>query len=201
MDKEIVAIIGPSGSGKTTLGFNLSLKNKIEIPRHVTTRDRRKDDFPGFYRYFTHDEYLYYYNNGQFIISSGDNTIISKKYGNFYGVLYNDCIESWKLSDTILLFSSYKDINTLNQLREKYDVKILNITFINIVEGMKNRLVNNHERNHTKEDIDKRIASALKDYENYNDLVQKYSDASIYTDILNIHETYEEACNILKLKK
>ena len=69
---DIIAVMGPSGAGKTTLANNLVLKNSVVIPRHTTTRHPRKDDEQGFYRYLTHDEYSKMYNEGLFLISSGD---------------------------------------------------------------------------------------------------------------------------------
>ena len=68
----LVLLAAPPGAGKTTLANNLVLKNSVVIPRHTTTRHPRKDDEQGFYRYLTHDEYSKMYNEGLFLISSGD---------------------------------------------------------------------------------------------------------------------------------
>lgn len=87
---DIIAIMGPSGAGKTTLANNLVLKNGVVIPRHTTTRSKRKDDEDGFYRYLMHDEYKELYDQGLFFISSGDGNEIKKENGNFYGVLKSD---------------------------------------------------------------------------------------------------------------
>ncbi len=200
MSKEIIAIMGPSGSGKTTLGYNLSTKKGIIIPRHVTTRSRRPDDRDDFYRYYSHDEYRNRFEKGEFIISSGDNPVIDPKYGNYYGVLYRDCNNAWEISPIILLFVSYKDIQRLNDLRSDYDVRMINVSFQSLVDGMKSRLLNNPHRNHTVEEVERRIRIAQEDYDKYHDLLEKYADGTIYTDIRTKKETYQEACKILQLK-
>ncbi len=199
--QKIIAIMGPSGAGKTTLGSNLHSRNNIVIPKHTTTRNKRDDDIDGFYRYLTHEEYQKNFSAGCFLISSGDGPIISKEYGNFYGVFLDDCLTSWKKSNTILLFTSYKDILSLASLRNLYEVMILNLTFMNIAEGVKKRIENDKNRNHLLKDIESRIFWALKDDKDYRELVNLYSNGTIYTDVCNIEETYSEACKILKLER
>lgn len=198
---DIIAVMGPSGAGKTTLANNLVLKNSVAIPRHTTTRYPRKDDEQGFYRYLTHDEYRKMYNDGLFLISSGDGKEIKKETGNFYGVLKSDCLEAFEKSDIILLFASYKDILSLVNLNKAgFNVKIVNLTFTEIEKNMRKRLVGNFEREHTIEDINSRIRWALKDLSDYFNELQLYTDITVYTDIKNIEETYQEVCKKLKLK-
>lgn len=198
-NKQIIAITGPSGAGKTTLGDKLKVNNGMEIPRHCTTRNRRIDDVENFYRYLTHEEYNELYNLNKFLISSGDGSIIKKEYGNFYGVLISDCIESWKDNSTIILYVSYKDIDSLLNLKQKgLNIKIVNLTFKNIEENMKAR-INTNQRNHSQEDIDRRIKCAIEYEKNYGELVRKNSDSVIYTDILNAKQTYERVCHDLNL--
>lgn len=117
-NKSIIAITGPSGAGKTTLGEIITNRLSVKIPRHCTTRSKRNDDKEGFYRYLSHDEYRELYENGEFLISSGDGPSIKKEYGNFYGVLIDDCLAAWKVSDIIILFVSYKDIEQLKLLKK-----------------------------------------------------------------------------------
>lgn len=198
-NKKIVAITGPSGSGKTTLGNKLKTNNGMGIARHCTTRNRRIDDEENFYRYLTHEEYSMMFNANKFLISSGDSLIIKKEYGNFYGVLVSDCIESWKDNSTIILFVSYKDIDFLLNLKQKgLNIKIVNLTFKNIEENMIARL-NTNKRNHSQEDIEKRIKCAIEYEKTYGELVRRNSDSVIYTDILNIEQTYEKVCYDLNL--
>jgi len=197
-EKGIIAIMGPSGSGKTTLANNLSKRNGIIIPRHVTTRSQRIDDAQNFYRYLSHEEYNEYFKNEEFLISSGDGPKIQKEYGNFYGVLIDDCNKAWELSDLIILFTSYKDIRKLVNLKNTLDVNILNITFNNIEENVRLRIAN---RNESFDSIERRIYWALKDEEDYRKEVDLYATASIYTDLFGIEETYEKACKVLKLKR
>ncbi len=198
-NKRIIAIMGPSGAGKTTLGNNLKYQNGIVIPRHATTRERRSDDSPDFYRYFSHQEFADCYQKEKFLIASGDSPVIKYGNGNFYGILKEDTYASFKLSNDILIYTSYKDINALLDLREKYLIQILNLTFQNIEEGVQRRILNSG-RNHTLDDIKSRIYWALKDDENYRKLIDAYAN-TIYTDIYGVEETYEQACQILKLKK
>ncbi len=202
MEKRIIAITGPSGSGKTTLGRRLAEVFHYEIPKHSTTRQKRKDDLKGFYRYLTHDEYKNLYEQQEFLISSGDGKEIKKEYGNFYGILKKDCVNAYEKSDTLVLFVSYKDIYQLVELRQVgFQVDIINLTFTNIEKGVKMRLVGNRERNHSLNDINSRIKNAMLDAQNYQKALENYANVTLYTDVLNCEETYQEVCKQLSLKK
>lgn len=201
-NKKIISIMGPSGVGKTTLGDNLSLRDGLYIPRHCTTRLRRSDDKDNFYRYLTHEEYEKEFLDGNFLITSGDGPTIKKEYGNFYGVLSSDCLEGWKHSDSIILFVSYKDIGRLIELREKgFNIDIINLTFYDIASGVRSRITNDSRRRTTQKEIESRIYWALKDDQDYRDIVMKEATTTIHTDVLAIEQTYEEACRVLKLRK
>lgn len=197
-NKKIIAITGPSGAGKTTLGNKLKSLSYVGIPRHCTTRKKRVDDEEGFYRYLTHQEYKELYEQEEFLLSSGDGPEICEKYGNFYGVLIKDCIEICKSYSTIILFVSYKDLNTLIKLKQKgLDIDIINLTFNDIEIGVKNRLI---ERKHNEKEIINRVKCAVE-YENlYSHDIRKYSTSVIYTDVLNVEETFEEVVKKLELK-
>ena len=91
-NKRIIAIMGPSGAGKTTLGDLLVSRNGFSVSKHATTRNRRSDDKEGFYKYFSHEEYRILVENNAFFITSGDGPVVSEEYGNFYGVLKQDCL-------------------------------------------------------------------------------------------------------------
>lgn len=200
-DKCIIAIMGPSGSGKTTLGYKLLENYNITLPMHSTTRSKRSDDKEGFYRYLSHEVYRELLENNEFFISSGDGPAVKKEYGNFYGVLLEDCYDAWKKSDIILLFVSYKDINQLQRLREKgINIAIINLTFIDIETFVEQRLISDSNRNHTESDIKSRVRWALLDDEKYCSDLKKYATTTIYTDIFNIEETYEKVVKELKLK-
>jgi len=202
MGNRIIAITGPSGSGKTTLGTRLAEVFHYAIPKHSTTRQERKDDPKGFYRYLTHEEYKRLYEQQGFLISSGDGKEIKKEYGNFYGVLKKDCVNAYKESDTLILFVSYKDIYQLVDLKHAgFQIDIINLTFTNIEKGVRMRLIGNKERNHSLNDINSRIKNAMLDAQNYQKALENYANVTLYTDILNCEETYQEVCKQLLLKK
>lgn len=201
-NKSIIAITGPSGAGKTTLGDKLSFRQEIVIPRHCTTRLRRSDDRDGFYRYLIHDEYRKLLEENKFLISSGDGSVVKKEYGNFYGVLTDDCLDAWEKSNVIILFVSYKDIEALIALKKQHlDVDIVNLTFNDIEKGIASRLTNNSKRNHTQNDIKNRIQCALSDTEKYGKALTLYAKTIVYTDILGIEQTYNKVCTDLGFKR
>lgn len=202
MKKSIIAITGPSGAGKTTLGYNLSNRYEISIPRHCTTRQARSDDMEGFYRYLTHDQYSQMFDNGDFLITSGDGPEIKKEYGNFYGVSCDDCAESWKRSEVIILFVSYKDIDQLLELRNRgIDVDIVNLTFDDLRNGMYTRIKKDGRRNQTDEEIKRRISIAEVDREKYGEAIRLYSKSIVFTDLMDIESTYKKVCDDLELRK
>ncbi|MBQ7140218.1 MAG: hypothetical protein IJO32_01790 [Bacilli bacterium] len=201
-NKCIIAITGPSGAGKTTLGDILLTRQEVSMPRHCTTRSKRNDDRKDFYRYLKHEEYRKLLENNEFLISSGDGPIVKEEFGNFYGVLKKDCADAWLKSNVIILFVSYKDVNTLLSLKERgLDVDIINLTFDNIKNGVRNRLENDISRNHTEQDIANRINCALEYEEKYGKALKMYAKTIVYTDILDIEQTYQKVCKVLGFRK
>ena len=202
INKSIIAITGPSGAGKTTLGEKLATRLEISIPRHCTTRSKREDDQENFYRYLEHETYNELLQQGKFLISSGDGPEVKKEYGNFYGVLIEDCITAWTQSNVIILCVSYKDINTLIELKNKgIDIDIVNLTFNDIEKGVLDRLTSDQSRNHSSRDIKSRINCALADNEKYGKALSLYAKTIVYTDILNAEQTYEKVYEDLKLSR
>ena len=201
-NKSIIAITGPSGVGKTTLGNKLAENDRKAIPLHCKTRQPRADDIEGFYRYLSHEKYKKLFDDKAFLISSGDGPTIDKKYGNFYGVLKDDCVAAWMTNDIIILFVSYKDISTLIDLKNHgLDIAIIDLRFKNIENGVVTRLTADIKRQSTNQEIQKRINCAKADNETYGELLKLYSTCMIYTDTLGIEETQDEVCNTLKIKK
>lgn len=100
------------------------------------------------------------------------------------------------------MFTSYKDIRALVNLNNSgFEISIVNLTFINIEESMRRRLIGNTERDQTMEDINSRIKWALKDTHDYFRELQIYPDITVYTDRADIDETYQTVCEKLKLKR
>lgn len=201
-NKTIIAITGPSGAGKTTLGNYIIDRHSYKIPKHCTTRTPRSDDQEGFYRYLTHEHYNQLLEDNKFLLSSGDGPIVSKEYGNFYGILKEDCFEVARNCEGIVIFVSYKDIDVLAKISKRgYNIKIVNLTFTDIENGVKIRLMNNPERDHTESDIKSRIYWAKKDTKDYEKALQRYAETIVYTDVLGKEETYEKVCLDLGLRK
>jgi len=196
MKKIIIAITGPSGVGKNTLGSKLVERDNFVTPVHNTTRLPRPDDEIGFYRYVSHEEFKNETVLNNFLFWSGDNSIVDKKYGNYYGILNNDySIISY--NDRIIFFISYKDIDTIFYLKQiGYNIEIVNLLYFDIEKSMEQRL-SIDARNHSVKDIEKRIECA----KNYEQLFRKklddYDILKIYTDLCDSEETY----NIVKKKK
>ena len=200
MEKRIIAITGPSGVGKSTLAEKLLEFENLVIPFHCTTRSRRSDDIEGLYRYLTHEEYSGLLKENRFLLSSGDGPIVLKEYGNFYGVLKEDCLPLWEKNYITILFVSYKDINSLvNLTKQGIEIDIINLRFSDIYNGVSTRLINDKRRNHTKDEINRRVASALDDEEKYGSIVETYAKCVVYTDILDIKQTYEKVCFDLRI--
>ena len=85
---QLIAITGPSLAGKTTLTDSLKKQDNIIVPRHITTREQRVDDEPGFYRYVSVDDFQWLREQDAMLFSSGA--------GNrLYGVLIEDLEESF----------------------------------------------------------------------------------------------------------
>ena len=66
---------------------------------------------------------------------------------------------------------------------------------------MKERLIGNKERNQSPIDINNRIQIALDDTNKYQKLLETYAKTIIYTDLLDIEQTYQKACTDLTLLK
>ncbi len=196
MNKIIIAITGPSGVGKNTLGDKLVDKEEFVIPRHTTTRSYRSDDADGFYRYLTHDEFKSEVILDNFLYWSGDNTIIDKKYGNYYGMLKTDYNIVSKNS-RIIIFISYKDIDSIFYLKKMgYNIEVVNLLYSDIEKNIKNRL-SNINRNHSVEDIKRRVECAINYEKQFRQKLDSYDVLKIYTDLYDADETY----NIVKKRK
>lgn len=193
MEPIIIALTGPSGVGKTTLGDLLIIKDHFLTPIHTTTRKHRDDDKDGFYRYISHEQFKKYVEANEFLFWSGDHTIIDSQYGNYYGVLKQD-YDNLSSHDKILLYISYKDIEKIYEMKKQgYPIQVINLLYQNLEKNMPLRLLD-PKRNQSKEEMSRRIKSALEYEEKYRKVLNEYPDIlKIYSDVLTIEETYKEA--------
>lgn len=179
----ILSIVGPSGAGKTTLTNYMLEKHDIAMPHHVTTRLPRKDDKKDFYRHISLNDFLEWERLKLFLISSHDTE-------RGYGVLKCDCEQSFIKDDTILINSSYKDIDQIK--KSLIEVRLIVLTFKDIEKGIWSR-IHNDSRNHNINDISYRVRSALEDHEKYFNDVLEFARIVIFTDEVNEKETMEMA--------
>ena len=202
MRKRIIAITGPSGAGKITLGNLIESRCNVFVPEHTTTRQARPDDRPGFYRYLPHEVYARLVEHGDFLITSGDGPVVDRKYGNFYGVLKYDVEEAFKHHDTVLLYVSYKDLEQLIELKKSgVEVDIVNLTFMDVENGVRDRIANDHARAHTEDDIRRRVDCAVDYEEKYGKAIERHATSKVYTDVLDIEETYQQVISDLGLEE
>lgn len=204
-DKDIITIMGPSGAGKTTIGNMIVKIYDYGVPRHCTTRKQRADDQQGFYRYLEHNEFKKYADDGKYLLWSGDSKVICKENGTFYGILLEDCEEKLLEKKKIILYVSYKDLEAIINLREKLgklgiSVKMLNLTYSKF-SNMNDRLMNDPLRNHTKEELSRRINSAYSDELLFGKNVEKNADVRLYTDTISVQETFDIVSKKLILRK
>ena len=81
----IISITGPSYAGKTTLINHLKEDSNFLVPLHTTTREKRIDDEPGFYRYVTLGEYNRLFEANELLLSYGMGD-------RMYGILKEDLV-------------------------------------------------------------------------------------------------------------
>lgn len=204
-EKNIITIMGPSGAGKTTIGNMIVETYDYGVPRHCTTRKQRADDQRGFYRYLAHSEFKEYADAGKYLLWSGDSKTISKENGTFYGILLEDCEEKLLEKKKIILYVSYKDLETIINLREKLgklgiSIKILNLTYYDF-SNMNDRLMSDPLRKHTLEDLTRRINSAYSDELLFGKDVEKNADVRLYTDTISVQKTFDIVSKKLILNK
>lgn len=185
----LIAITGPAYSGKTTLINHLKEDYNYVIPRHITTRKKRIDDEPGFYRYVSIYEYNALLNHDELLISSG-------MHDRMYGILKEDFNDCYNKADNVILSISYKDI--YKYLLLEYEKILITLTYRNIEDSMKNRYYLEKNRQQSYEELLIRIRAALDDHNKYFEIVKKNSDCLIYTDENNEMETYQKVLTRIK---
>ena len=185
----IISITGPSYSGKTTLINHLKEDGDFMVPRHITTRKRRIDDEPNFYRYVSLEDYYRLLNNSELLISSGMND-------RMYGILKEDLDDCCSKAGNVIISISYKDI--YKYLLLEYKKLLITLTFRNIEDSMKKRCSMADRERISYEELLLRIQAALDDHEKYFDIVKSNSNCLIYTDESNEIETYQKVLRSIK---
>ena len=185
----LITITGPAYSGKTTLIKHLKENHNYVTPRHITTRKKRIDDEPEFYRYVSIDDYNTLLNRDELLISSGI-------HDRMYGILKEDFNNCYNKADNVILSISYKDI--YKYLLLEYEKLLITLTFRNIEDSMKDRYYSERNRQHSYEELLIRIRAAIDDYNNYFEIVKNNSDCLIYTDENNEMETYQKVLTRIK---
>ena len=79
-------------------------------------------------------------------------------------------------------------------------VKMINLTYSNF-SNMNDRLMNDPLRNHTKEELSRRINSAYSDELLFGKNVEKNADVRLYTDTISVQETFDIVSKKLILRK
>ena len=179
----IIAMTGPSLAGKTTLTDALKKEGSFVIPKHITTRQARIDDEPGFYRYVDVDTFHQLVDQNQMLFYSG-------MVDRFYGVLKEDCEDCLSKSEYAIVHMSYKDIQ--QYLLMEYQKYLVTLTFRNIPVGMMQRFLFLQDRQMSWDELSTRICAAVSDHEKYFDTVAQNSDCLVYTDECSEQETYQK---------
>lgn len=179
MEKVITCLTGPSLSGKTTITNMLLMYHDLILSKHITTRLPRVDDAENFYNYISLDLFTELLKSGNLLIGSTDGI-------RGYGVSYNDCMEAFKKSDTVLIHTSYKDIYQLKSLN--IPIRLVVLTYKNLEESMAKRFA---LENKFRNDIEYRLQSAMEDHKKYFEDVKNFAKEVIYTDMFSKDETYE----------
>ena len=159
----IISITGPSYAGKTTLINHLKENSDISVPRHITTREKRIDDEPGFYRYISLDDYNNFLKHDELLLSSGMND-------RMYGILKDDLYESLNKANNTILSISYKDI--YNYLLLEYEKLLITLTFKNIEDSIKNRYYLDKNKRLSEKELLIRIKAALDDHNKYFEIIK-----------------------------
>lgn len=77
-----------------------------------------------------------------------------------------------------------------------YNIEVVNLLYSDIEKNMKNRL-SNINRNHSVEDIKRRVECAINYEKQFRQKLDSYDVLKIYTDLYDADETY----NIVKKRK
>ena len=180
---KLILLSGPSGSGKTTIMHSLTNKYNIVPLSYYTTRSQRNDDIVSLFHYISLNEYINMYNNGNFALSFGN-------HNNRYGVSYDELNSNVAERRDMILAISYKNyFDILNKdINNIVDIHLIILTFNNIENMVRKRLLERNP-NIDKEYLDMKILYAIKENQEYFDLIKPYANCIINTDEVTIDET------------
>ncbi len=170
--KTVLAITGPSGAGKTCLSNYLREKYHYPFPIHTTTREKRDDDEPGFYNYISRDAFLDKVHNNEFLFYSG----YKERY---YGILKEDFFAAYESNPGLVINVNYMDLEQLIPLKSKYNMIIIQLTFVDIEKMIIERTKDRHQKS---EDTSFRIEVAKRNEALYESLIKECVDIRCLTD-------------------
>lgn len=174
---KIVAIVGQSNTYKSSILRDLShYYETAYIPKHFTTRKRRKDD-SDFYVFKTHSP-----SSQNIILSSGES-------GHEYGILGR--VSDFNSHDLIFVVVSFKDITTLRNISSINKFELLVIALYS--SNLKKRLLQSYK--YDDEEMKYRLKTNTVDLKNY--FLSKYSDDLLFDIEQNY---YSEILNVIKMR-
>lgn len=88
MDKKIILITGMFTAGKSTIADNIVTNNNVIVIPQATTRGKREDDTPEFFKYFSKEDY----EKLNFFSCFGNYGILQDDITNFFGGKNNNAV-------------------------------------------------------------------------------------------------------------
>lgn len=176
--KKVLAITGPSGSGKSTISYYLKDNYGYEFARHTTTREKREDDYEGFYNYISVDKFKDLIEEGAFLFYSS----YKERY---YGILKKDFLDLYSKNDNIIIHINYMDLDQIKEIKDKYNIQIIQLNFKDIETTLRKRI---ESRGQEESEINYRIEIALLNQQIYENKLNEYVDVVCYTDDMSFEE-------------
>lgn len=172
MSKTIIAITGPSGTGKTVLSKFLRNQYGYPFPIHTTTREKRPDDEPNFYRYISRQEFRQKIEQGLFLFWS-------QYKERYYGILKEDLEKAYWENDGLIINVNYMDLDQISAFKSEYSITIVRLAFHDVETMIKQRT---ERRGQKPEDTAHRVEVALRNEALHTQQIQDLVDITCYSD-------------------